>query len=153
MTTHRIPAVTLVRVTAILGLLIAAIAAGAMLAAAAPLSSDVKPLVSKLRAPNLGATVLAKANRQALYYWNREQKNGPIRCTGACARAWPPYILGKNRVVPEKIAGYKGRFGVVVRPDGRRQLTYNGRPLYTYAHESRGVVLCDDVDGWFAIRL
>ncbi len=119
---------------------------------AAPSSTDAKPLVRKLRAPNLGAVVLARGDRQALYYWNRE-KHGKIRCVGACAEAWPPYIVGKKRKVPKRIRGFKGKFGKVRRPDGRYQLTFKGRPLYTYAHERRGVVLCDDVDGWFAIRL
>jgi predicted lipoprotein with Yx(FWY)xxD motif len=119
---------------------------------AAPSSPAAKPLVSKLEADNLGATVLARANGQALYYWSRE-RDGNVRCVGACADAWPPYFVGKNKRIPKKIAGYSGLFGKVRRPDGRYQLTYNRLPLYTYAHEGRGVVLCDDVDGWFAIRL
>ena len=132
--------------------LAAPLAAPALAAPAAPATGTAKPLVTKLRAPNLGATVLARGDRQALYYWNRE-KDGKIRCVGACARAWPPYIVAKGRAVPRKIAGFSGTFGVVVRPDGRRQLTYNRLPLYIYAHEGKGIVLCDDVDGWFAIRL
>ena len=145
----------LTRRVVVLGLLVLAIGLVATSSTAAPeeaVGAAANPLVSKLRAPNLGAVVLAKANKQALYYWNRERRGGPIRCTGACARAWPPYLLG-NRVVPRKIAGYKGVFGVIRRPDGRRQLTYNRRPLYTYVNEGRGVVFCDNVDGWFAIRL
>jgi predicted lipoprotein with Yx(FWY)xxD motif len=130
------------------------LAAAVLLALLAPASAapDAKPLVSKLRAPNLGATVLARPNKQALYYWNRE-RDGKVRCVGACAEAWPPYFVGKDRVIPRKIKGYQGTFGKVRRPDGRYQLTYNRLPLYTYAHERPGVVLCDDVDGWFAIRL
>jgi predicted lipoprotein with Yx(FWY)xxD motif len=140
---------------------VAALAAALVFAAAAPVmaagdaahASDAKKrLVSMLRADNLGATVLARGNKQALYYWSRES-DGKIRCVGACAAAWPPYIVPRNAKVPRKVAGFAGTFGTVTRPDGRRQLTYDGRPLYTYAHEPRGVVLCDDVDGWFAIRL
>jgi predicted lipoprotein with Yx(FWY)xxD motif len=97
-------------------------------------------------------TVLASSNRQALYYWSRE-KAGSIRCTGACARAWPPLVVPKGVIVKGRIAGIAGRFGVVRRPDGRRQLTHNGRAVYSYAHEGPGVVLCDDVDGWFVVRL
>jgi predicted lipoprotein with Yx(FWY)xxD motif len=129
----------------------------ALLVAAAPAmaasnTAQANPLVSKLEADNLDATVLARANGQALYYWSRE-RNGKIRCVGSCAEAWPPYFVGKNKTIPRKIAGYDGTFGKVRRPDGRYQLTYNRLPLYTYAHEGRGVVLCDDVNGWFAIRL
>lgn len=125
----------------------------ALPAATSPATAGDRAFVSKLRADNLDATVLAKPNKQALYYWNRE-KDGKIRCTGACAEAWPPYLLPKGVTVPKKIAGYAGTFGTVRRPaSGRLQLTYNRLPLYTYAHEPRAVVLCDDVDGWFAIRL
>jgi predicted lipoprotein with Yx(FWY)xxD motif len=131
--------------------------AAVMLVAAAPALGDgatdaARPLVTKLRADNLDATVLARGNRQALYYWSRE-RDGRIRCVGACAKAWPPYIVSANRDIPRKLRGFRGVFGTVERPDGRLQLTYNRLPLYTYAHEARGVVLCDDVDGWFAIRL
>ena len=34
----------------------------------------------------------------------------------------------------------------------KRQLTINGLPAYTYHHDPAGVVLCDDVNGWFAVR-
>ncbi len=131
--------------------LTAALAAALLLSLAAP-AMAATPLVTKLRAPNLGATVLARGDRQALYYWSRE-RDGRIRCVGACAKAWPPYIVSKDRTVPKRIAGYDGVFGTIKRPDGRRQLTYDRLPLYTYAHEGKGIVLCDDVDGWFAIRL
>jgi predicted lipoprotein with Yx(FWY)xxD motif len=32
------------------------------------------------------------------------------------------------------------------RRDGRRQVTYRGRPLYYYAHEGAGQVRCHNVD-------
>jgi predicted lipoprotein with Yx(FWY)xxD motif len=146
---------TRLRFTAALALtlaLAALLAAPALAAPAEPAAQTATPLVTKLRAANLGATVLARGDRQALYYWTRE-RDGKIRCVGACAKAWPPYIVAKGRAVPKKIKGFSGTFGVVVRPDGRRQLTYDKLPLYVYAHEGRGIVLCDDVDGWFAIRL
>lgn len=42
-------------------------------------------------------------------------------------------------------------FGTINR-SGRRQLTVNGLPAYTYHNDTAGVVLCDNVDGWFAVR-
>ena len=44
-------------------------------------------------------------------------------------------------------------FGVVRRPDGRLQVTYNGLAVYTYVHEGPNQVLCNNVDGWFVVRL
>ena len=61
--------------------------------------------------------------------------------------------MKKGVVVPRRIAGFRGTFGTIVRPNGRRQLTYNRLPLYTYAHEGPRQVLCDDVDGWFVVRV
>jgi hypothetical protein len=54
--------------------------------------------------------------------------------------------------VPRKLPGFKGVFGTIRRPGGRLQLTYNRLPLYTYAHEGPGQILCNDVDGWFVVR-
>lgn len=123
-------------------------------ALAAPLAhaDAMKPqLVRPIADPALGR-VLATPARQAIYRWNREPR-GTIRCTAACARAWPPVLVAARRVVPMHVPGIAGEFGTIRRPDGRRQLTLDRRALYTYAHEGPGEVGCDDVDGWFAVRL
>jgi predicted lipoprotein with Yx(FWY)xxD motif len=36
--------------------------------------------------------------------------------------------------------------GTIKRRDGRAQVTYAGKPLYFYAHEDPGVVLCHNVN-------
>ena len=98
--------------------------------------------------------ILATPKKQALYYWMAEkQAGGKIRCTGECARAWPPLIVASRASVPRKIAGISGTFGTIKRPDGRLQVRHNGRPVYTYAHEGPTQVLCDNVNGWFVVRL
>ena len=96
--------------------------------------------------------ILATHAKKALYTWNVERRaGGKIRCTGACAAAWPP-LLAKG-AVPKRVAGIKGTFGTIRRPDGKRQVTFKGLPVYTYAHERPTQVLCDNVDGWFVVRL
>ena len=98
--------------------------------------------------------ILATPGKKALYYWTVEKRaGGKIRCTGACARAWPPLIVRSKASVPRKLAGIAGTFDTIRRPDGRVQVRHNGRPVYTYAHEGPEQVLCDDVDGWFVVRL
>jgi predicted lipoprotein with Yx(FWY)xxD motif len=96
--------------------------------------------------------VLATPTRQAIYVWNREPR-GTIRCTGACAKAWPPVLVKRGVRVPMRVQGIKGDFGTIRRAGGARQLTLNRRPLYTYAHERPGQVLCNDVDDWFAVKV
>ena len=55
--------------------------------------------------------------------------------------------------MPKRLAGIKGTFGVIKRPNGKLQVTHNGLPVYTYAHEGPTQVLCNNVDGWFVVRL
>ena len=99
-------------------------------------------------------TILSTRGHRALYYWNVEKRaGGKVRCTGACAAAWPPLIVRVASSVPRRLPNVKGTFGVIRRPDGRLQVTHNRLPIYTYAHEGPDQVLCDDVDGWFVVRV
>ena len=110
--------------------------------------AGTKPAIV-LKTGNLGK-VLATPARFGIYYWTVEQKaGGKIRCTGQCAVAWPPvYVKG---TVQKHIKGVAATFGTIKRGT-KRQLTINGLPAYTYHHDPAGVVLCDDVNGWFAVR-
>ena len=120
-------------------------APAAPLAAKAPVSSFVDPTFGK---------VLSRTDKQVLYYWSVEKKaGGKVRCVGSCAAAWPPLIVRSAAQVPRKAPGLSGVFGTIRRPDGKIQVTHNGLPVYTYAHEQPRQVLCDNVDGWFVVRL
>ncbi len=115
--------------------------------------AEAKKLVKKLRTQAFGVVLVTLGN-QALYYWTPEKRRpGTIVCTGACARAWPPLYVPKGKTVPRRLPGFRGTFGTIERPNGRLQLTYRGLPLYTYAHEGPGQVLCNNVDGWFVVRV
>ena len=124
----------------------------ALVATATAPADTMKPqLVRTIMDKQLGE-VLTTPNRQAIYVWNREPK-GKVRCTAACAKAWPPVVVKKGVVVAMHVKGIKGDFGTVRRPNGTRQLTLNQRPLYTYAHERPGQVKCNNVQGWFAVKV
>jgi predicted lipoprotein with Yx(FWY)xxD motif len=133
-----------------LTLLLAALAIAAAVVPAEGMSAH--SLVTTFWHPTFGR-VLARADGQALYYWSVEKRDRfRIHCTGGCARLWPPLVVPRGVAVALRRAGYSGRFGAVRRPDGRRQLTYNRLPVYTYVHEGPRRVLCNDVDGWFVVR-
>jgi predicted lipoprotein with Yx(FWY)xxD motif len=92
--------------------------------------------------PSEFGTMLWDGRGQAIYVFQRDLK-GKSRCYGECARAWPPvYTTGKPQVAGDAVAG---KLGTTKRRDGRRQVTYRGRPLYYYAHEAPGQVLCHDI--------
>jgi predicted lipoprotein with Yx(FWY)xxD motif len=98
--------------------------------------------------------ILATPKKQALYYWAVEKRDhGRIHCTGACAKLWPPLLVKAGASVPARLRGVKGSFGTVKRPDGRTQVTFRGLALYTYVHEGPTQVLCNNVNGWFVVRV
>jgi len=55
-------------------------------------------------------------------------------CTGTCARYWPPVLTS----TPPAEAGPSGPVGVIERPDGSYQVTYDGHPLYFFAFNQPG---------------
>jgi len=135
--------------------LTAAVLGGLVLGAAPAAMSSASAVapVAKLKTTSFGY-VLTRRNYQALYYWQVEKKaGGKVRCTGTCAQAWPPLLVRSAASVPRRVAGIKGIFGVIRRPGGKLQVTHNGLPVYTYAHEGPRQVLCNNVDGWFVVRV
>jgi predicted lipoprotein with Yx(FWY)xxD motif len=98
--------------------------------------------------------VLATNKGQALYYFTPEKRSpGKIVCTGACAQAWPVLYVLKGETIEKHYPGFMGTWGTIRRPNGRLQVTYNRLPLYTYAHEPPRVVRCNNVNGWFVVRV
>jgi predicted lipoprotein with Yx(FWY)xxD motif len=87
-------------------------------------------------------TMLWGPKRQAMYVFERDRRNRS-RCYGECAAAWPPVY---TRGAPVAGSGVRrSLLGTTRRRDGRRQVTYRGRPLYYYAHETAGEVRCHNV--------
>ena len=134
--------------------MLVAVAATALVAACGSTSTGAAtaPPVIKQTDKRFGQ-ILATRGHKALYFWNVEKRDFKVHCTGSCARAWPPLVVRSRSAVPRRIRGIKGVFGVIRRPDGRLQVTHNRLPIYTYAHERPYQVLCDNVDGWFVVRV
>jgi predicted lipoprotein with Yx(FWY)xxD motif len=87
--------------------------------------------------------MLYDAGDQAIYVFERDSA-GTSSCYGECAAAWPPVLTSGAPVAGKGID--KGLLGTIERDDGATQVTYGGRPLYYYAHEDPGEVLCHNVD-------
>jgi predicted lipoprotein with Yx(FWY)xxD motif len=111
-------------------------------AASASAEQTAKGTTIKLSSSDYGE-VLFDADDQAIYLFDKEQ-GSKSECYGECAAAWPP-VLTKGE--PQTGKGVKaGLLGTTERNDGTAQVTYNGHPLYYYAHEGPGQVLCQNVD-------
>jgi len=95
--------------------------------------------------------MLYDARGQAIYLFDRETGRSP-RCYRACAAAWPPVLAdgadgadGAGGAVRAGSQVRSGLLGTVARRGGAQQVTYAGHPLYSYAHEGPGQLLCHDV--------
>ena len=79
-----------------------------------------------------------------LYAFTKDPR-GRSACYGACATAWPPYLV---RSAPGAGAGVKRKLlGTTRRKDGKLQVTYAGRPLYYYVGDrSPNEIRCQNVD-------
>ncbi len=126
------------------GSVCAGIAAVALLslAPAAPAGASEDGTKIAVRGSEYGRMLWAPG-RQAIYVFENDGP-GKSHCYGRCAKAWPP-VLTKGR--PRAGLGLDPQLlGTTQRRNGDRQVTYAGKPLYTYAHEGRNDVFCHDVD-------
>lgn len=129
--------------------LLVLLAVAALLSAAgasgAPTERDAAggpSLALKIRSTRYGK-VLFDGRDRVLYGFTRDRRGGPSTCYGACAAAWPVYF---SKGTVKATSGVKqSLIGKVRRRDGRFQVTYNGRPLYFYAHEGPREVRCQNV--------
>jgi predicted lipoprotein with Yx(FWY)xxD motif len=79
-------------------------------------------------------TVLTDQSGKTLYT-PQQEAGGVIKCTGSCVGFWFPVTVGSG-AAPHASAAVTGTLSSVQRPDGTRQLTYNGDPLYTFKLDS-----------------
>ena len=99
------------------------------------------------------ATVTAHASRfgkvlfdgqgRTLYLFKRD-KGSRSTCSGACAKAWPPFL---TRRAPKAGSGArKSLLGTTKRANGARQVTYAGHPLYYFRGDGKpGQINCQNV--------
>ena len=74
---------------------------------------------------------LIDASGRTLYTFDRDAAgSGKSACNGQCAELWPP-------AKAEADAKPEGDLTIVTRDDGSKQWAYKGKPVYTYAKDSK----------------
>jgi predicted lipoprotein with Yx(FWY)xxD motif len=88
--------------------------------------------------------IVVDARGRSLYLFEADHK-GKSACYGACAKAWPPVMVsGKPTAGPGARAAL---LGLLMRKDGKQQVTYRGHPLYRfYKDTARGQVKGQGLD-------
>ena len=75
--------------------------------------------------------VLAGNNNMTLYIYTKDvDGSGKSVCNGMCATNWPPLLVDGSPAVSN---GYS----VITRDDGKKQLAFNGMPLYFYVKDTK----------------
>ncbi len=107
----------------------AAPAAGSSTAAASTAASSTLALAST----SLGQVVVDASGRTLYMFGKDTAGSGKSACTGGCVTAWPPVLATGAPTA----TGVTGTLGTIDTPDGKKQVTLNGWPLYTYAKDAK----------------
>ncbi|PWC37872.1 hypothetical protein [Azospirillum sp. TSO35-2] len=73
--------------------------------------------------------VLTDAKGMTLYVFDKDA-GGKSACNGQCATNWPPLMADAS-------AKPMGKYTIVTRDDGTKQWAYGGKPLYTWAKDTK----------------
>jgi predicted lipoprotein with Yx(FWY)xxD motif len=96
--------------------------------------------------------VLAVANGQVVYAYDKDPKGGTPACTGSCAQIWLP-VTGSHPIASPADKGL-GTLGTVAISNGAKQVTYNGSPLYTFKGAKALATKGNGVGGvWHVIKM
>jgi predicted lipoprotein with Yx(FWY)xxD motif len=96
----------------------------------------VKPLYTEstnlgpLAARDTGVGRVLTTQKGLTVYTYRDDPYGRSVCTGACIRNWRPVEATAD-------AKPSGKVTVIKRKDGKRQLAYDGQPLYTWTRDAQ----------------
>jgi predicted lipoprotein with Yx(FWY)xxD motif len=135
-----------------------ALAAAALAFAATAMAADGSASAPKISsvaaAKSRFGTILFDGRGFVLYAFTRDTR-GRSACSGACAKAWPPYLVTGKLIGRAGIAAE--RLATIRRSDGSRQATYAGKPLYYYVGDRKPrQILCQNVSEfgglWLVVR-
>jgi predicted lipoprotein with Yx(FWY)xxD motif len=110
---------------------VAVIAALALLAPMTAAGAASKTVAKEVPSATLGKSVLASLKGRTLYSLSVE-KHGKFICTGACTSTWHPLLVPAGTKPKGPVT-----LGTVERPEGKTQVTFKGRPLYTFSGDSK----------------
>jgi predicted lipoprotein with Yx(FWY)xxD motif len=133
--------------------LVAATALALLALAPAAMSERQASSTLTVRASSYGR-VLFDDRGYILYAFTRDPRRRSA-CYGACAKAWPVYFANKSLSAGPGVK--LSLLGTTRRTDGRRQVTYAGRPLYYYVGDRKpGQITCQNVaefgGTWLVVR-
>ena len=89
--------------------------------------------------------VLVNSAGKALYAADEEADSG-VECTGACTSFWIPLTIDGGEPSGNSLPS---ELGVVERGDGTRQVTFDGKRLYSFIEDEPGEASGDELSDAF----
>jgi predicted lipoprotein with Yx(FWY)xxD motif len=84
-------------------------------------------------APSGAGQIVVDAKGMSVYFYTKDVKDsGTSACTGACIAAWPPVTTASDSPAVE---GITATVGTIPTPEGKKQVTINGMPVYYYVKD------------------
>ena len=105
--------------------------------------------VDLMTATSSAGEIVVASNGMSVYFFTKDVKDsGTSACTDACLAAWPPVTTAAET---PQVEGVTGTVGTITTPDGAKQVTLNGLPLYYFAKDTKaGDILGQGVNGvWY----
>jgi predicted lipoprotein with Yx(FWY)xxD motif len=111
-------------------------------------SSSGQPTVGT--ATSTLGVILVDGQGHTLYALTKDSP-GVSMCEASCLQTWPPLIVSGAPVAGDGVQSVL--LGTMTRSDGSTQVTYDGKPLYSYAGDrAPGDVTGQGIGGvWFAV--
>jgi len=100
-------------------------------ATSAPAAGATGSSGTTLQSRTISGTAVVTNSSGYTLYWFAPDTSTTSKCNGSCATYWPP-LKGPAT----EGSGVTGTLGVITRPGGTTQATYDGHPLYTYVGDS-----------------
>jgi predicted lipoprotein with Yx(FWY)xxD motif len=102
-------------------------------AAGSSAGSAATGVVLKTASTSLGTVVVA-SDGKTVYAFDKDTKDsGKSACYTGCSGLWPAVTATGSSPTA---TGVTAKLGTITRSDGTKQITLDGRPLYTYAGDS-----------------
>jgi predicted lipoprotein with Yx(FWY)xxD motif len=114
-------------------------------------AAPARPTLAVGTTTKLGPVVVDQSGRTTYVFDKDTPGTTTSACVAACASLWPAVTVTGS---PTAATGISGTVGVITRPDGTRQVTLNGRPLYVFSGDhAAGDANGDGIAGiWHAAR-
>ncbi|WP_285113630.1 hypothetical protein [Leifsonia sp. fls2-241-R2A-40a] len=96
-------------------------------------SGSSSAAVLKTGSTSLGTVVVGGKGLTAYVFDKDTPNSGMSVCSGACAAQWPAIEADSDHPT---VQGVTGTIGTITGVDGKKQVTLDGRPLYTFAQDT-----------------